>query len=186
MERIELNLLVFIQLGNLVWLSCLSYTNDVSDVYDFQTSVSFYFSEKIFLTYFDVLNNIYQRWYDNVAICWCKKVLKCWWVGNGLCSTSGCVIVMKNDCRDWVIWVRQNYVNSNIISTICICVPSSIWFNGEFWTFLYACIPVKISIRGAGCKETSNTMRKTCKADLAHLFGTGCIGKSNTSYIWYF
>ena len=31
-----------------------------------------------------------------------------------------------------------------------------------------------------------DTMRKTCKADLAHLFGTGCIGKSNTSYIWYF
>ena len=46
MERIELNLLVFIQLSNLVWLSCLSYPNDVSDVYDFQTSVSFYFFEK--------------------------------------------------------------------------------------------------------------------------------------------
>jgi hypothetical protein len=46
MEGIELNLLVFIQLNNLAWLSCLSYTNDVSDVYDFQTSVSFYFSEK--------------------------------------------------------------------------------------------------------------------------------------------
>ena len=46
MEGIELNLLVFIQLSNLVWLSCLSYTNDVSDVYDFQTSGSFYFSEK--------------------------------------------------------------------------------------------------------------------------------------------
>jgi hypothetical protein len=46
MERKELNLLVFIQLSNLVWLSYLSYTNDVSDVYDFQTSVSFYFSEK--------------------------------------------------------------------------------------------------------------------------------------------
>jgi hypothetical protein len=30
------------------------YTNDVSDVYDFQTSVSFYFSEKIILTYFDI------------------------------------------------------------------------------------------------------------------------------------
>ena len=43
MEGIELNLLVFIQLSNLVWLSCLSYTNDT---YDFQTSVSFYFSEK--------------------------------------------------------------------------------------------------------------------------------------------
>jgi hypothetical protein len=27
------------------------------------------------------------------------------------------------------------------------------------------------------------TMRKTCKADLAHLFGTGCIAKSNASYI---
>jgi hypothetical protein len=46
MEGIELNLLVFIQLSNLVGLSCLSYTNDVSDVYDFQTSVSFDFSEK--------------------------------------------------------------------------------------------------------------------------------------------
>ena len=46
MEGIELNLLVFIQPSNLVWLSRLSYTNDVSDVYDFQTSVSFYFSEK--------------------------------------------------------------------------------------------------------------------------------------------
>jgi hypothetical protein len=69
MEGIELNLLVFIQLSNLVWLSCLSYTNDVSDVYDFQTSVSFYFSEKNhsinvfwrFFLRFDCINDLIIR-----------------------------------------------------------------------------------------------------------------------------